>query len=115
MKNLLTRLLIATSKASMVRVRTEVFLSFIVVVLLKKEQQAGRKNALPCDRPHKGGREFQQHSLPGKNRRRLSPAPKSMQQRDADPAPRSMPSSAAQLPVDAALNAQGLTLLMMPL
>ena len=40
---------------------------------------------------------------------------KSMQQRDADPAPRSIPSSAAQLPVDAALNAQGLTLLMMPL
>ncbi len=69
------------------------------------------QNALPCDKPHKGGRDptFHFQTKP----QTASPAPKSMQQRDADHAPRVRPSSTAQLPVDAALNAHGLTLLIL--
>ena len=68
------------------------------------------QNALPCDKPHKGGRDSTVHI---QTRPQTAPsAPKSMQQRDAGHAPRVLPSSAAQLPVDAALNAHGLTLLM---
>ena len=68
------------------------------------------QNALPCDRPHKGGRDSTVHIQTGPQT--APSAPKSMQQRDAGHAPRVLPSSAAQLPVDAALNAHGLTLLM---
>ena len=73
---------------------------------------AGRamQNALPCDKPHKGGRDSTVHIQTGPQT--APSAPKSMQQRDAGHAPRVLPSSAAQLPVDAALNAHGLTLLM---
>ena len=68
------------------------------------------QNALPCDKPHKGGRDSTVHI---QTRPQTAPsAPKSMQQRDAGHAPQVLPSSAAQLPVDAALNAHGLTLLM---
>ena len=68
------------------------------------------QNALPCDKPHKGGRDSTVHIQTGPQT--APSAPKSMQQRDAGHAPRVLPSSAAQLPVDAALNAHGLTLLM---
>ena len=68
------------------------------------------QNALPCDKPHKGGRDSTVHIQTGPQT--APSAPKSMQQRDAGYAPRVLPSSAAQLPVDAALNAHGLTLLM---
>ena len=68
------------------------------------------QNALPCDKPHKGGRDSTVHIQTGPQT--APSAPKSMQQRDAGHAPRVLPSSAAQLPVDAALNAHDLTLLM---
>ena len=53
----LNTMLIATSKASMVSVRTEFFELFISTVLLQKEYRAGglhKQKRPPCDKPHKG-------------------------------------------------------------
>ena len=53
----------------------------------ERNQQGRRKTPSLRDKPHKGGRESNKFHFRAR-RQTVSPAPKSMQQRDADPVPR---------------------------